>query len=72
MFKVVSILSKATTFLVGNEIEIVELLKTFKPNRVDIFLDGNIMQVFVPAEKSLQIIAENTEKYKWAGDENDS
>ncbi len=71
MFKVMSILPETTMFLVEDVTEIAKLLKIFKPCVTDIYLYDTVVQLHVPAQKSLQIIAEDTEKYKWVGDEND-
>lgn len=65
MFKVLSILPETTTFLVENTSEAVSLIEIFKPNRADLFLIGNVVQLYMAAEKTIQIIAEDTDKYKW-------
>lgn len=65
MFKVMSILPETSMFLVEDITEIAQLLQTFKPNRADIFLTGNVVQLHMAAEKTIQIIAEDTDKYKW-------
>lgn len=73
MFKILSILPNTTMFAVENKNEIIELLETFKPDCANIYLDGNAVQLHIPAKKSIQIIAEDTEKFKWkGGDEHDS
>lgn len=69
MYKVISILPETTMFLVENETEILELLNNFNPNQADIFLSGNTVQLHIKGEKSIQIIAENTDKYRWAREE---